>query len=65
MFAGKSAPRSGMGSILQRLYLDGPLLGGLLMISALGLVVLYSAVGQNMDLWIQQLIRLFAAMAAM
>ena len=65
LFTGGTAPLSGIGSLLQRLYLDGPLLGGLLLISALGLVVLYSAVGQNMDLWLQQLIRLFVALVAM
>ncbi len=65
LFAGKSQPLSGVGSILQRLYLDGPMLGGLLLISALGLVVLYSAVAQNMDLWIQQCIRLFVSLVAM
>ena len=65
LFEGKSAPGVGIGSLLQRLYLDGPLLGGLLMICGLGLVVLYSAVSQNMDLWIQQLIRLLVAVAAM
>jgi len=65
VFAGKSAPLGGVGNVLQRLYLDGPLLGGLLLIATLGLVVLYSAVAQNMDLWIQQCIRLFVALAAM
>jgi len=65
LFAGGSAPLSGVGNLLQRLYLDGPLLGGLLLICTLGLIVLYSAVGQNMDLWFQQLIRLFVALVAM
>jgi rod shape determining protein RodA len=65
LFAGKSAPVTGIGTLLQRLYLDGPLLGGLLMICAFGLVVLYSAVGQNFDLWLQQFIRLLVALVAM
>jgi rod shape determining protein RodA len=65
LFAGGTAPLSGIGNLLQRLYLDGPLLGGLLLVSALGLIVLYSAVGQNIDLWLQQLIRLFVALVAM
>jgi rod shape determining protein RodA len=65
LFTGKAPPISGISSVLQRLYLDGPLLGGLLLICALGLVVLYSAVAQNMDLWLQQCIRLFVAIAAM
>ena len=65
LFSGSSTPLSGVGSILQRLHLDGPLLGALLMVSAFGLVVLYSAVAQNMDLWIQQCIRLTVAIGAM
>ena len=65
LFAGRAQPLPGVGSLLQRLYLDGPMLGGLLLIGALGLMVLYSAVAQNMDLWIQQCIRLFVALIAM
>ncbi len=65
LFTGKSAPISGIGSLLQRLYLDGPLLGGLLLVCALGLIVLYSAVAQNMDLWLQQCVRLAVALVAM
>jgi len=65
LFSSRSAPLSGVGNILQRLHLDGPLLGALLMVSAFGLVVLYSAVAQNMDLWIQQCIRLTVAIGAM
>jgi rod shape determining protein RodA len=65
LLGGNVAPLSGIGNLLQRLYLDGPLLGGLLMLCAFGLFVLYSAVGQNGDLWIQQLIRLFVALVAM
>jgi rod shape determining protein RodA len=65
LLTGNVAPLSGIGNLLQRLYLDGPLLGGLLMLSAFGLFVLYSAVGQNGDLWIQQVIRLFVALVAM
>jgi rod shape determining protein RodA len=65
LLAGNAAPLGGVGNLLQRLYLDGPLLGGLLMVCGFGLFVLYSAVGQNNDLWIQQLIRLFVALVAM
>jgi rod shape determining protein RodA len=65
LISGKAAPISGISSMLQRLYLDGPLLGGLLLICAFGLVVLYSAVAQDMDLWLQQCIRLFVAIIAM
>lgn len=65
LFSEKSEHLSGVGGILQRLHLDGPMLGGLLLICGLGLVVLYSAVAQNIDLWIQQCIRLFVSVAAM
>jgi rod shape determining protein RodA len=47
------------------LHIDGPLLGGILLVCAVGLVVLYSAVGENMRLWLNQLIRLGAALVAM
>ena len=55
----------GAGSLMQRLHLDEPLLSVLMLISALGLFVLYSAVGQNFDLWMQQFIRLLIAIVAM
>src|SRR5690606_31473438 len=44
---------------------DGPLLGGLLLLSGLGLFVLYSAVGNNVELWIRQCMRLGFALAVM
>lgn len=50
---------------LRKLHLDGPLLAGLIAISALGLLVLYSAVGRNMALFNAQLVRLGVAFAAM
>ncbi|MGI9271616.1 MAG: rod shape-determining protein RodA [Woeseiaceae bacterium] len=50
---------------MRRLNIDGPLLGGVLLICALGLVVLYSAVGESMRLWINQLVRLGVAVVAM
>ncbi len=65
LFSRDAPPMTGVGNILQRLYIDGPLLGGLLLICGFGLVVLYSAVAQNMDLWIQQCIRLVVALVAM
>jgi len=61
----KIAPLSGVGRIMRRSNLDGPLLGGLMLTSALGLVVLYSAVAQNFDLWLQQCMRLFIALVTM
>ncbi len=65
LFSGKAAPLSDVGRIYRRLRIDGPLLGGILLICALGLVVLYSAVGENMRLWTNQVIRLGVALIAM
>ena len=65
LIAGKPAPLSGFGDLLKRLRIDGPLLGGILLICALGLVVLYSAVGENLRLWLNQLARLTVAFIAM
>ena len=50
---------------MRRFNLDGPLLGGLLLICALGLIVLYSAVGENMRLLVNQIVRLGVAIVAM
>ena len=61
----KAAPLSDLARIMRRLNIDGPLLGGLLLACSLGLVVLYSAVGENMDLWLQQLMRLVVALVGM
>ncbi len=61
----KAAPLSDLARIMRRLNIDGPLLGALLLTTGLGLVVLYSAVGENMDLWLQQCVRLFVALVGM
>lgn len=53
------------GSISQRLHLDLPLLIGLIALSALGLVVLYSAGGESSSLVIRQALRLAAAFGIM
>ncbi|HEX9853259.1 MAG TPA: rod shape-determining protein RodA [Woeseiaceae bacterium] len=50
---------------MRKLNLDGPLLGGLLLICGFGLVVLYSAVGADINLWLQQCIRLCVALGAL
>jgi len=65
LITGKTAPLGEFARAMRRLHIDGPLLGGLLLISALGLVVLYSAVGESMRLWMNQVIRLGVAMVAM
>jgi len=64
-FLGKAVPLRNFGLIYRRLRIDGPLLGGILLICALGLVVLYSAVGENMRLWTSQIVRLGVALVAM
>ena len=65
LFLDKAAPLHDVGQLFRRLRIDGPLLGGILLICALGLVVLYSAVGENMRLWTSQVIRLGVALVAM
>jgi rod shape determining protein RodA len=65
LLTGKTAPLGDFARGLRRLHIDGPLLGGLLLVCALGLVVLYSAVGENMRLWLNQVIRLGVALIAM
>ena len=61
----KAAPLGDFGYALRRLHIDGPLLGGILLICSLGLVVLYSAVGENMRLWVSQVVRLGVALIGM
>jgi rod shape determining protein RodA len=61
----KAEPLGDFGRILRRVHIDNVLMGGLLLLCTLGLIVLYSAVSQNMDLWWQQFIRLGVAIAAM
>jgi rod shape determining protein RodA len=65
LVTGKAEPLGEFSRALRRLHIDGPLLGGLLLICAFGLVVLYSAVGENMRLWLNQVIRLGVALVAM
>ncbi|MDX1518014.1 MAG: rod shape-determining protein RodA [Woeseiaceae bacterium] len=50
---------------MRRLNIDGPLLGGVLVICAFGLIILYSAVGESTRLTVNQLIRLGVGLAAM
>lgn len=61
----KAAPLGDMARLLRSLHIDGPLLGGLLLTCGFGLVVLYSAVGTNMDLWVSQCVRLSVALCAL
>jgi len=65
LFERKAAPLNDFAQVMRRLNIDGPLLGALLLTTSLGLVVLYSAVGKNMELWLQQCARLFVALVGM
>ncbi len=53
------------GRLLRRLHLDGPLLAALAAVVAFGLFVLYSATGENVGQWLNQLERLALALAAL
>lgn len=53
------------GRLFQMLHIDATLLLGLLLLLGVGLMVLYSASGQDLGLIIRQLIRLGVALAAM
>lgn len=61
----REAPLSDVSGTIRRLNIDGPLFGGLLLICLFGLFVLYSAVGENSRLLLNQVIRLGVAIVAM
>jgi rod shape determining protein RodA len=65
LFERRSLPLGDMARFLRQVHIDGPLLGCLLLICSLGLVVLYSAVGENLDLWLQQCVRLGVGLTAL
>jgi rod shape determining protein RodA len=65
LLTAKAAPLSGFASLIRRLHIDGPLLGGLILICGFGLFVLYSAVGESNRLLMNQTVRLGAAFVAM
>ena len=52
-------------TLLDRLHLDGPLLGGLATLAGLAMVVLYSASGQEVDVLVRQILRLGLASGIM
>ncbi|MCK5640355.1 MAG: rod shape-determining protein RodA [Gammaproteobacteria bacterium] len=56
---------TGQNTLLRRLHLDMPLLLGLLALSAVGLIMLYSSGGQDLDLVLRQSIRLAVAFTVM
>jgi len=61
----KAAPLSSFGMLMRRLHIDGPLLFGLVLLCAFGLIVLYSAVGESNRLLLNQTIRLCIAFVGM
>jgi len=65
LLTGRVAPLGNLALAFRRLNIDGPLFAGILLISALGLVVLYSAVGENLRLLFNQVVRLSVALVAM
>jgi len=65
LITGRPAPLGDFARAMRRLHIDGPLLGGLLLICVFGLIVLYSAVGENLRLWLSQVARLGIALIAM
>lgn len=65
LFERRSAPLGNMARFLRRVHIDGPLLGGVLLLCGFGLVVLYSALGENMDVWLRQCVRLGIALVAL
>ena len=58
-------PLRNFSGLAKRLNIDGPLLGGLLLICAFGLFVLYSATGEDPRLLVNQAVRLGVAIVAM
>ncbi len=66
-FAVLAEPSAGgrLARVLRRVHIDGPLLAGLVIVSVMGLAVLYSAVGQRTALLQAQILRLAVAFVAM
>ncbi len=65
LFERRSAPLGNMARFLRRVHIDGPLLGSVLLLCGFGLVVLYSAVGENMEVWLRQCVRLGIALMSL
>jgi rod shape determining protein RodA len=58
LLTSRAAPLSDVARLVRRLHIDGPLLGGVLLICGFGLFILYSAVGESNRLLVNQAIRL-------
>jgi len=65
LLTSKAAPLSDFTGLMHRLHIDGPLLGGVLLVSGFGLFILYSAVGESSRLLANQAVRLGVAFIAM
>jgi rod shape determining protein RodA len=65
LLAPRAAPLSDFAGLMRRMHIDGPLLGGLILICGYGLFILYSAVGEDNRLLANQAIRLGVAFVAM
>ena len=61
----KGSQQRNFSGLVRGLNIDGPLLGGLLLICVFGLFVLYSASGENSRLLVNQAVRLGVALVAM
>jgi rod shape determining protein RodA len=64
-FRGGEGDATLLARLLRALHLDGPLLLLLMLVAAAGLVVLYSASGENMDMVWRQAVRIAMAFAAL
>jgi rod shape determining protein RodA len=53
------------GRVLEALHVDGPLLAGVLAVSVVGLVVLFSAAGENVNIFLRQAARLGLALVVL
>lgn len=61
----KAPPLTTMARLLRGLHMDGALFAGIIAILAVGVLALYSAVGQNTALVVSQTIRMLTAFGAM
>jgi len=65
LVSSREPPLSDVSGTIRQLHIDGPLFVGLMLICFFGLFVLYSAVGENNRLLMNQVVRLSVAMIAM
>jgi len=65
MLSPKASQQRNFSGLVRGLNVDGPLLGGLLLICVFGLFVLYSAAGEDSRLLVNQAVRLGVALVAM